>query len=162
MFMAMRMMVSMMTWRSRPSRNAPPFSNWAPRIPLDSLHILKKDLRKNQASKADRRFTKDSLTNTSRIPKIKPAKIILLVLITLIVIRRSGETPDRGLIKLSVWTFENILFFDDDISSTPDNNVLWWHRALCQDRELWWRDFPLFCRQFPRLGLVTQQRGGFR
>ena len=109
----------------RPSRNAPPFSNWALRIPLDPLHILKKDLRKNQASKADRRFTKDSLTNTSRIPKIKPAKIILLVLITLIVIRRSGETPDRGLIKLSVWSFENILFFDDDISSTPDNNVLW-------------------------------------
>ena len=162
MFMAMRMMVSMMTWRSRPSRNAPPFSNWALRIPLDPLHILKKDLRKNQASKADRRFTKDSLTNTSRIPKIKPAKIILLVLITLIVIRRSGETPDRGLIKLSVWSFENILFFDDDISSTPDDNVLWWRRALCQDRELWWRDFPLFCRQFPRLGLVTQQRGGFR
>ena len=109
----------------RPSRNAPPFSNWALRIPLDPLHILKKDLRKNQASKADRRFTKDGLTNTSRIPKIKPAKIILLVLITLIVIRRSGETPDRGLIKLSVWSFENILFFDDDISSTPDNNVLW-------------------------------------
>ena len=109
----------------RPSRNAPPFSNWALRIPLDPLHILKKDLRKNQASKADRRFTKDSLTNTSRIPKIKPAKIILLVLITLIVIRRSGETPDRGLIKLSVWSFENILFVDDDISSTPDDNVLW-------------------------------------
>ena len=65
----------------RPSRNAPPFSNWALRIPLDPLHILKKDLRKNQASKADRRFTKDSLTNTSRIPQIKPAKITLLVLI---------------------------------------------------------------------------------
>ena len=163
MFMAMRMMVSMMTWRSRPSRNAPPFSNWAPRIPLDPLHILKKDLRKNQASKADRRFTKDSLTNTSRIPKIKPAKITLLVLIGhLVVINRSGETLDRGLIKLSVWSFENILFFDDDISSTPDDNVLWWHRALCQDRELWWRDFPLFCRQFPRLRLVSQQLGGFR
>ena len=124
--MAMRMMVSMMTWRSRPSRNAPPFSNWAPRIPLDSLHILKKNLWKNQASKADRRFTKDSLTNTSRIPKIKPAKITLLVLIGhLVVIKRSGETPDRGLIMLSVWSFENILFFDDDISSTPDDNVLW-------------------------------------
>ena len=126
MFMAMRMMVSMMTWRSRPSRNAPPFSNWALRIPLDPLHILKKDLRKNQASKADRRFTKDSLTNTSRISKIKPAKITLLVLIGhLVVIKRSGETPDRGLIMLSVWSFENILFFDDDISSTPDDNVLW-------------------------------------
>ena len=100
--MAMRMMVSMMTWRSRPSRNAPPFSNWALRIPLDPLHILKKDLRKNQASKADRRFTKDSLTNTSKISKIKPAKITLLVLIGhLVVIKRSGETPDRGLIKLS-------------------------------------------------------------
>ena len=96
------------------------------RIPLDPLHILKKDLRKNQASKADRRFTKDSLTNTSRIPKIKPAKITLLVLIGhLVIIKRNCETPDRGLIMLSVWSFETILFFDDDISSAPDDNVLW-------------------------------------